>query len=119
MEYSQGRHAQQLQEAYLQLAAEHLPQPNPAPIASVNVLHLSRRCSESQGVLLAATAVLALSVLLITRPPFVLTFERNARQPWRGVVRLSWFSLLVTVLLTLTVATGLPLLAATLATGGT
>lgn len=118
MECSHGRHAQQLQEAYLQLAAaEHVPQP--APIASESLLSFGRRCCESQPVVLSATAVLALCVLLVMRPPFVLTFERDARQPWRGVVRLSWFSLLVAVLLTLTVATGLPLLAAMLATGGT
>ena len=67
-------------------------------------------CSSCPLLSLGTTAVLALAILLLVRPPFVLLFEHDKTRPWRGKVRVSWMAVFVVLLVTLLIATGLPLL---------
>ena len=119
MDGAQGRHAQQLEDMYEQLVTEARTQEMTTRPWCTTWTHMKEQCYASPAVCLSITGILALAILLILRPPFVLTFERDARQPWRGVVRFSWFSMFVALLMTLTVASGLPLLVGLAATRGT
>lgn len=94
-----------LQDAFLQAArvAE--------PAGIERTVHIARACAESRAVVTTATVLLALTILLITRPPFVLRFEHDARRPWKGVMRVSWLAVMFTVLIAAAAAVGLPLLA--------
>ena len=79
-------------------------------------VHIRRRvvtfadaCFSSPTLCLLCTTVAALAMLLILRPPFVLHFEHDARRPWKGSMRLSWFAVFLTVLCVVGIGAGLPI----------
>ena len=84
--------------------------------ANAPEVHLRRRvslfaetCSASPALCLVCTSVLALAILVVVRPPFVLHFEHDARRPWKGTMRLSWFALFLAVICVVAISAGLPI----------
>ena len=73
------------------------------------VTTFAEACFSSPFLCLVCTAVLALATLLVLRPPFVLHFEHDARRPWRGSMRISWFALFLSVLCVVAIGAGLPI----------
>jgi hypothetical protein len=50
----------------------------------------------------------ALFILLLVRPPFVLSFEYDKTRPWKGRSYLSWLSVFAVALLAAAAAAGVP-----------
>jgi hypothetical protein len=87
-----------------------------SPEAGAPEVHIRRHmvsfadaCLASPALCLLCTAVAALSMLLVLRPPFVLHFEYDARRPWKGSMRLSWFAVFLAVLCVVAIGAGLPI----------
>lgn len=63
------------------------------------------------------TAVLCgavcLAILLVVRPPFVLTFEYDQDKPWKGKMSICWVSVLIVSLAASALVVLLPALAST------
>jgi len=102
-------HTQLLQSALAQAASADAVADAPETRLRRGLNDCVRACLCSPPLALAVTGLLALSLLLVIRPPFILRFEHDARRPWKGAVSVSWFGVLVTLVLTLLVAAGLPL----------
>jgi hypothetical protein len=75
---------------------ERVPPP-PPPLERMK-LACNRVLSEA-SLLLLTLASATLATLLIVRPAFVLKFEQDQKRPWRGCTRISWVSVLATVLI--------------------
>ena len=58
----------------------------------------------------SSAGFLALAILLVLRPPFVLSFHYDSRRPWRASTQMCWFALTLTALLVAAAAALLPLL---------
>lgn len=67
-------------------------------------------CNRSPVLSLFITALLVATILVIVRPPFVLTFSTDSRRPWRGSMNLCWFSVFVVVMVMLIAVAGLPII---------
>ena len=65
--------------------------------------------ARSTFVCIMVTGVLAVALLLIIRPPFILNFHQDARQPWKGCLSISWFSILTSVLIVQLCALSMPI----------
>jgi hypothetical protein len=66
-------------------------------------------CSETAWSRAALAACFAVVAGLLLQPPFVMTFEYDARRPWRAAVRVSWCAIAVTAALLAAAAAWLPL----------
>lgn len=64
----------------------------------------------SPSLLLFITAVLALGIVLVLRPPFALVFQRDIDKPWRSCASTAWFAVAVCVGVSVLVAAALPIL---------
>lgn len=88
---------------YLQeLFKEQIGAPPPA------YKQLQQQLEESVALRAFFFASLACAVLLVTRPPFVMTFQYDKRKPWRAEASVSWSSLLTFAALSAGVACALP-----------
>jgi len=97
-------HTQQLRRALLEATAQ------PPTTAPRDFRLEASTYLNSPPLVLVCAGALAISLLLVLRPPFVLLFEYDAKHPRRGTMRLSWFSVCVTVLITLIAASSIPVL---------
>ena len=105
---STGLHEQLLQNALAEVAND---QETPTETCvRRNVMDFAQLCVSSSVVSISVTALLAIIILLIVRPPFVTAMEQDTQRPWRGTVRVCWFSLCMAVCITLLAATTLPLI---------
>ena len=57
------------------------------------------RVMTETSLLLLVLVSASLATLLIVRPAFVLKFEQDQKRPWRGCTRISWESVLTTLLI--------------------
>ena len=73
-------------------------------------LSLLSACGSSPPLCLLVLVVLALCTLLVLRPPFVLQFDHDARRPWKGSMRLSWLAVFFTIVCTIAIAAGVPVM---------
>ena len=101
-------HTQLLQDALREAAAKSAETAAPETLMRRSLSAYTAACANSPMWTLLACALLAVVIILITRPPFVMIFENNVKQPWRSTMKFSWFSTCVTVLVVLAVAAGLP-----------
>ena len=108
---------QMLEEAMASAAAHAAHAAHAAAASDVPQVHVYRKVVRVAGDLaaspvfcLACTVMLAVVTLLVLRPPFVLLFEHDARRPWKGSVRMSWFAVSFATLCTLAVAGCLPIM---------
>jgi hypothetical protein len=104
-DYAGGLYATLLQRTLDEAAAASAAA---APRLPVSATQCARACCKSVPASLAAVALLALCILLIVRPPFVMLYDHDSDRPWRGTLRVSWTAVLVTVLLTTAAAAALP-----------
>ena len=97
-----------LRDALHQAALADCVQVAPETFARRAFTEFTEACLSSPALVLCSTAVAALAIVLVIRPPFVLLFEHDSRRPWRGKMQISWFSTLVAVLVTLVAAAAIP-----------
>lgn len=71
---------------------------------------IATKASSSPWLLGVFTALAALMLLLVLRPPFVLKIEEDASRPWRSKSAFSWISAVTCALLLALVAIGVPFL---------
>ena len=100
-------HTQLLQEALRQAALADSSLQTRARLGGWGYAEL---CLRSPALTLTATGLIAVCILLVVLPPFVLLFEYDSNKPWRASSRVMWFSVAISVLLTLIVAVGLPVM---------
>ena len=114
--YSQGvqskipipAHTQLLQDALREAAAKNNEIDAPETLMRRSLSACKVACVNSPIWTLVACALTAVVIIIISRPPFVMVCENNAKQPWRSISKFSWFSACIAVLLTIAVAAGLP-----------
>jgi hypothetical protein len=105
---SMSLHAQLLEQALSQAVVTDT---QPQTTWTLRATQYAQLCASTPALTLCATALLAVCLLLVIRPPFVLIFEQDARRPWRGSTRVSWFALAVAALVTALLAATLPVIA--------
>ena len=71
-------------------ALEATPPAPPAPPLWQRVTTGCSAVTQHAALMLLLLAVGTVLLLLVLRPPFVLTFEYDQRRPWRGGVHVSW-----------------------------
>ena len=111
--YGVPAHTQLLQDALKEAAATNGEIYAPETLVRHSLNACKVACVKSPVWTLLATALIAIVIILITRPPFVMIFEHNVKQPWRSTLKFSWFSTCIAVLITVAVAAGLPFIVQT------
>ena len=106
-------HTQLLRDALKEAADKSAETTAPETLVRRSLSACTLACVNSPIWTLVACALVAVVIILIMRPPFVMIFEHNFKQPWRSTLKFSWFSTCVTVLLVVAVAAGLPFIAQT------
>jgi len=101
-------HTLLLQDALREAATKTADAQAPETIVRRSLSACTVACANSPFWTLLICSLVALVIILVTRPPFVMIFERNVKQPWRSTLMISWFSTCVSVLVVVGFAAILP-----------